>query len=96
VNELSVVGPDARADVLGISCLRGGGKADEVGEENGHDLAFFLDWRRRMLGQWGAAEGQNGNSPGSSLPQEGHVGTRAVYEGRPRIQTTDDVADGLT
>jgi hypothetical protein len=61
----------------------------------GHDLAFFLN-RRGRLGQWDAAEGAQGNSPGSSLPQEGQVGTRAVYEGRPRIQTTDDVADGLT
>src|SRR6266702_4041110 len=37
-------------------------------------------------------KGQNGNSPGNSLPQAGHVGTRAVYEGQPRIQTTRAVA----
>ena len=40
-----VVGPDARAHVLGVRSLRGGGEADEVAEEDGDHLALLLHRR---------------------------------------------------
>ena len=60
VPELSVVRADAGANVLRVSCLRGGREADEVAEEDSHDLAFFLHRRRGLFGQWGRAERAEG------------------------------------
>ena len=37
-----VVGADARAHVLGVGGIRGGGEADQVAEEHRHDLALLL------------------------------------------------------
>ena len=39
--QVRVVGPEQRADVLGIELLGAGREADEVGEEDGHDLALL-------------------------------------------------------
>ena len=47
-------------DILGIHLLGARREADEVAEEDGDDLAFFLNLRRGPLGQWGAAEGAEG------------------------------------
>ena len=49
--QAGVVGADAGADVLGVSRFRGGGEADEVAEEDGHDLALLLHGCRRLRGQ---------------------------------------------
>ena len=51
-----VVGTDARADVLGVGGLRGGGEADEVAEEDGDDLALLVHGRRRLRGQRSGAK----------------------------------------
>jgi hypothetical protein len=46
-----VVGPDAGAHVLRVRPLRGSGKADQVAEENAHDLALLADGSGRPRGQ---------------------------------------------
>ena len=76
-----MVRPEQRAHLLGIHALGARGEADEVGEEDGDDLAL-LSRDASGCGVSGAAQnGQNGNSPGSSVPHEGQVGTREVYGG---------------
>lgn len=62
-----VVGADASPDVLGIGCVRGGGEADQVAEEDGDNLALFLDRSRRMLGQRRRTEGAEGKVAGREL-----------------------------
>ena len=63
----------------GSAVLRGGGEADQVAEQDGDDLALLLNRRQRGCSVSGAPQnGQNGNSPGSSLPQAGQVATRRV------------------
>ena len=76
--QAGVVGTDARAHVLGVLLLGGGGEADQVAEEDGDDLPL-LQPGRRPLGQRAAPQKrQNGNPPGFSLPQLGQVTTRRV------------------
>ena len=50
-----VIRPEQRAHLLGIHALRARGEADEVGEEDGHDLALLeprvlVDCKRRRAG----------------------------------------------
>ena len=49
--QAGVVGADAGTDVLGVSRFRGGREADEVAEEDGHDLALLVYRRLRLRGQ---------------------------------------------
>ena len=58
--ETSVVGADAGADVLGVGCLGSGGEADEVAEEDGHDLALLVERGRWLFGQRCPAERAEG------------------------------------
>jgi len=51
-----VIREHARANVLGIRRVRGCSEADEIAEENGHDLALFLDRGRRSIDQRRSAE----------------------------------------
>ena len=53
--QAGVVGPDARADVLGVGGLGGGREPDQVAEEDGHDLALLERRRRRGDGERRAA-----------------------------------------
>ena len=74
--QAGVVGTDARADVLRVGGLRGGGEADEVAEEDGHDLALLVHAREPAARSAGAAQKpQNWRPSGCSLPQEGQVST---------------------
>ena len=79
-----VVRADARTDVLGVSGFRGGGEADEVAEEDGHDLALLLDRGRRLLGQWRSTERAEGELAGE-LPTAGRAGRHARSLGRLMI-----------
>ena len=47
----SVIGPDPRPDVLGVSRFRRRREADEVAEQHRHDLALLLHPRRGLRGQ---------------------------------------------
>ena len=65
--QTSVVGADAGADVLGVGCLRSGGEADEVAEEDGHDLALLVERGRWLFGQRCPAERAEGELAGQLL-----------------------------
>ena len=69
--QASVVGADAGSDVLGISHFRGGGEADQVAEEDGHDLALLLRRRCRLLGERSRAVGTEREFPWQFLPAGG-------------------------
>ena len=79
--QAGVVGADAGADVLGVSRFRGRGEADEVAEEDGHDLALLLHRRRRLRGQ-------------GTPPRTGRTGTRpeAPYRTRGRSARAQSMA----
>jgi hypothetical protein len=49
--QASVVGTDAGANVLRVSRFRGGSEANEIAEEDGHDLALLANRRCRLPGQ---------------------------------------------
>ena len=81
-----MVGADAAPGRPPGRPLGGGGEADQVAEEHRDDLALLERQGPRASASGAAQNGQNGNSPGSSLPQDGQVATRG--ESRTRIRTT--------
>jgi hypothetical protein len=58
--QAGVIGADAGANVLGVGGLGSGGKADQVAEEDGHDLALLVERRSGLLAQRGGAERAEG------------------------------------
>jgi hypothetical protein len=52
--QVRVVGPEESTDVFGIELLGAGGEADEVREEDGHDLALLARGGGGCF-EWGAA-----------------------------------------
>ena len=77
--QASVVGADAGADVLGVGRFRRGGEADEVAEEDGHDLALLGTRAARRLGQRRRAErAERETRPGPPYRRKGQVATSRV------------------
>jgi len=70
--EPGVVGGEQRANVLRIELLGARGEANEVGEEDGDDLAFFARGRRRGV-ELRTAGAENLNPAGFSWPQAGQI-----------------------
>ena len=78
-----VVRADAGADVLRVSCSEAAVKPTRSQKSTVTTLRSSSAAARGCSVSGAAQKGQNGNSPGSSLPQEGQIGTRGVYDGIP-------------
>ena len=71
LTEAGMVGADARADVFRVSCFRGSGEADEIAEEDRHDLSLLSKRRRRLFAQWFSAERAEGELARQLFPTRG-------------------------
>ncbi len=61
--EVGVVGVEQRAHVLGVELLRPRREADQVGEEDAHDLSLLASLLRSFCAQGNAAERTEGKLP---------------------------------
>ena len=89
VAQVRVVGREHRADVLGIELLGARREADEVGEEDGDDLALLARGRGRPLERraTGVAEAGAGRVLPAAPGTDDHA--RSVRRSRVREKRTD-------